>query len=132
VLPDFTIAPHAGQQRRNQLGKVAHGGHAQQKVGVALRGRRFLFAFQFFVTNAELGCVGTMQAHLGLQNSGQQFCEARHRLEVRTACNSQGQQAPVVDEKQVILPHPHFELLDVQRTVSDPAHKRVLVLRLPD
>ena len=84
------------------------------------------------MTNAELGCVGTVQAHLGLQNNGQQFCEARHRLQIRTACHCKGQQAPVVDEKQVILAHPHFELLDVERTVSDAAHKRVLVLRLPD
>ncbi len=50
----------------------------------------------------------------------------------RTACHCKGQQAPVVDEKQVILAHPHFELLDVERTVSDAAYKRVLVLRLPD
>ncbi len=38
----------------------------------------------------------------------------------------------VVNEVEVILPEPVLELVQIERTVTDPGHERVRVLGLPD
>ena len=58
---------------------------------------------------------------------------AKRRMvgEVRRPRGAEREQARVVDQEQVVLPHVAGERLDGERAVADAAHGRVVVLRLP-
>jgi hypothetical protein len=58
--------------------------------------------------------------------------EAPHRLQVRRPRGGEGKQAAVLDQEEVVLPHPELELLHVDGARADATHERMVVLRLPD
>jgi len=86
ALANFAEAPHARQQGRDQLSEIAQSGYSQQKIGVSSGGGCGRFLLQFFTPDSELGCVGSVEAHLSFQRFLDKPGEADHRLQVWAAC----------------------------------------------
>jgi hypothetical protein len=132
TLADLGVAPHAWQQRSREVGELAHGGRADEEVGVALGGRCCRLGFELGLRDAELAREGSVQLHLLAEDHMGEVGEAADRREVGRARCAEREHARVLDEEQVVLAHVVRESIDRERAVADAAYERVRVLCLPD
>ena len=82
--------------------------------------------------DAELRGIRAVEVHLGPGRGLQEVGEARQRVEIGRPRRRETEQAAVLDEEPVVLPHPVPEALEVERAVADAPDERMRVLGLPD